>query len=82
MTFQILTTSTFVISYAFIYILLKNTDNHKSTFEKKSMRWSSNDEIMQNTNTHKNVLLPKNENNLEVAFITNDQTFRLFNKRG
>lgn len=26
---------------------------------------------------------PKNnENNLEVAFITNDQTFRLINKRG
>lgn len=36
---------------------------------------------MQNTNT-KNVLLPKNENNLEVAFITNDQTIWLINKRG
>lgn len=46
---------------------------------------------MQNTNA-KNVLLPrkkqekeKKENqhdNLEVAFITNDQTFQLFNKQG
>lgn len=39
---------------------------------------------MQNTNT-KNVLLQKQKNktkNLEVAFITNDQTFRLFYKRG
>lgn len=44
---------------------------------------------MQNTNA-KNVLLPrkkqeKNQNqhdNLEVAFITNDQTFQLFNKQG
>ena len=56
------------------------------------MRWSSNDEIMQNTNTQKCAFAKKqtnkktkpknNENNLEVAFITNDQTFRLINKRG
>lgn len=45
---------------------------------------------MQNTNA-KNVLLPRKKNkkkkkkqhdNLEVAFITNDQTFQLFNKQG
>lgn len=44
---------------------------------------------MQNTNA-KNVLLPrkkqekekKQHDNLEVAFITNDQTFQLFNKQG
>lgn len=34
------------------------------------------------TQTQKNVLLPKKLNNLEVAFITKDQTFRLINKRG
>lgn len=44
---------------------------------------------MQNTNTKKCAFAKKkkkkpknNENNLEVAFITNDQTFRLINKRG
>lgn len=44
---------------------------------------------MQNTNA-KNVLLPRKKqekkktqhDNLEVAFITNDQTFQLFNKQG
>lgn len=43
---------------------------------------------MQNTNA-KNVLSPRKKNkkkekndNLEVAFITNDQTFQLFNKQG
>lgn len=51
------------------------------------MRWSSNDEIMQNTNTQKMCFCQKKkkkkkENNLEVAFITNDQTFQLINKRG
>ena len=41
---------------------------------------------MQNTNTQKCAFaknkMKNNENNLEVAFITNDQTFRLINKRG
>lgn len=41
MTFQILSNSTFVIAYTFMYILLKktkNTDNHNSTFENKNKK--------------------------------------------
>lgn len=50
--FHILSTSTYVISYPFIYICLKMTIiNQLKKTNKHSMRWSSNDEIMQNTNT-------------------------------